>query len=344
MSGIRIKIFAIILFAALSINSVIAQSNFRVMFYNVENLFDTINNPQKNDDDFLPDGNLRWNQYRYWKKLNAISQVIDSINSGYPPALIGLCEIENESILFDLTKRSKLRKHKYNYIITKSDDPRGINVALLYQRDDIKITEAHEYKPVFIGLPESPTRNILHVTGQIENGSILDIFVCHFKSRVGGIKKTNPYRLQTAQLLKQKADSIINIRKQSYIIIMGDFNDYPDNESMRKILDGHSKNSEIKDRLLYNMFLNETNNKEKGSYRYRQRWIFPDQFIVNGNFLKNKGVVKIKDNRANVYRANFLLEDDPKYGGKKPYRTYSGFKYKGGYSDHLPIYFDLEFK
>lgn len=344
MNGIPNKIFVVISAIYLLAGPSFAQNNFRIVFYNVENLFDTKDNPQKNDDDFLPTGKQRWNNYRYWKKLNDISLVIDSINKGYPPALIGMCEVENDSVLFDLTKRSKLRKHKYNYIISKSDDPRGINTALLYQRDDIKITGIKEYKTTFVNLAESPTRNILHVTGKIVNGSLLDIFVCHFKSRVSGVKSTRPYRIQSARQLKQKVDSIIKIRKQACIIIMGDFNDYPDDESMRFVLDARSKNSEIKNGQLYNMFLHEANDKQKGSSRYRGRWNFPDQFIVNGNLLDNKAKTKVKDNRAIVYSSGFLLEDDIKYGGKKPYRTYSGYRYQGGFSDHLPIYMDLDIK
>lgn len=342
----KIKTYIIIL-SALLLTSSCTQAqdtygSFRIMFYNVENLFDTKDNPDKNDNDFLPQGNQYWNNYRYWKKLNAVSQVIDSLGNGYPPALIGLCEVENDSVLFDLTQRSSLRKHKYEYIISTSDDPRGINVGLLYQSDEIKLIATKEYTPAFVDIPQLPTRNILHVTGQIVNGEILDIFVCHFKSRGGGIKKTQPYRLQTAKLLKQKADSVMSVRKRPNIIIMGDFNDYPYDESMRHVLDARSKNSGIEEKQLYNMFLHEANDKDKGSYRYRGRWIFPDQFIVNGNLLKQKAKTRISNNEAYVYSAGFLLEDDTKNGGKKPFRTYIGYKYLGGYSDHLPIYMDLE--
>ena len=345
MSGCLIKmkiILSFTLFLLLSFQHVWSQDNFRVMFYNVENLFDTKDNPNKNDDDFLPQGKQRWSNYRYWKKLNDISKVIDSVGNGRPPAIVGLCEVENDSVLFDLTRRSDLRKHKYEYIISDSKDPRGINVALLYQRDEMKVLKVKEYVPVFRNLPESPTRNILHVSGKIINGDILDIFVCHFKSRSGGIKKTHPYRVQSAELLKQKVDSVMKVRKNPLIIIMGDFNDYPHDKSMKEVLSARKMGDKVQDKNLYNIFYHNINENKNGSYRYRGKWIFPDQFLVNGSLLNLKGQTRIKKGEGHVFSAGFLLEDDQKYGGKRPFRTYLGYKYLGGYSDHLPIYFDLE--
>lgn len=320
-----------------------AQKDFRVIFYNVENLFDTKNNPKTNDDDFLPTGKQRWSEYRYWKKLKDLSLVIDSMGKGYPPALIGLAEIENDSVLFDLCKRSPLRKHKYDYIITHSKDDRGMNVALLYQRDEIRILKTSEYIPKFEGHPNKPSRNVLHVTGKVVNGDTLDIFVCHFPSRNEGIKRSAPYRIDVAKLLKKNVDILFYTRRKANIIIMGDFNDYPDDISMRNILEGKSIESKIQAKSLYNMFLHKANKKD-GSYKYRGKWGFLDQFIVSGNLLNSKNKTKIRDNKASVFNKSFLLEDDVKYGGEKPFRMYSGYKYLGGVSDHLPIYLDLVIK
>ncbi len=319
-----------------------AQDNIRVMFYNVENLFDTKDNPDKNDDDFLPKGNQRWSNFRYWKKLNDINTVVTAVGEGRPPALVGLCEVENDSVLFDLTKRSSLRQHKYEYIISDSEDERGINVALLYQRDEIKILETKEYTPRFTDIEPLKTRNILHVSGKIINGDILDVFVCHFKSRSGGIKRSQPYRIQSAEFLRQKVDSVIQVRKNPNIIIMGDFNDYPYDTSMYEKLGAKETEAEKfpKDSL-YNLFYNLAKDKSAGSYKYRGKWFYPDQIIVNGNLLNTSKKTKLGENKASVFSADFLLEDDTKYGGKKPFRTYSGYKYLEGYSDHLPIYMDI---
>ncbi|MDR3056753.1 MAG: hypothetical protein LBU84_01265 [Prevotella sp.] len=320
---------------------VAAQENFRVVFYNVENMYDTKDNPDTYDDDLTPDGKLHWTNYRYWQKLNNISKVISSVGEGYPPALVGLCEVENDSVLFDLTKKAALQRHKYEYVITTSKDWRGSNVALLYQRDQIKILSKESYRPL-LGDSIRTTRDILHVTGRLVNGEILDLFVCHFPSRNEGIKKTRPHRIKCAELLKQKCDSVSLIRKKANIIIMGDFNDYPHDISMAEILRAQHIESDISSHNLYNMFYHKTKEKNAGSYKYRGKWNFLDQFVVSGDLLVKSGKVFIENKSAYVYSSDFLLENDnEKYGGQKPFRTYSGFRYLGGYSDHLPIYMDL---
>lgn len=336
MLRIVVCLFMVICTASLS-----AQNPFRIVFYNVENLFDTKDNPDTDDDDWLPQGNQRWSNYRYWQKLKALSSTIDSIGENYPPALIGLCEVENDSVLFDLCKRSPLRKHKYRYIVTKSKDDRGMNVALLYQRDEMKLLTIKEYTPRFSEAPDKHTRNILHVTGLVISGDTLDIFVCHFPSRVDGIKKTRPLRQQAAQLLKQQVDRVMARRAKANIIIMGDFNDFPNDDSMLKILAAGSMSESFKHRNLYNMFLDYDKKPDTGSYKYRGKWQFMDQFVVNGNLLKSVNAVFVKNNTAKVFSGDFLLENDEKYGGKKPFRTYVWRKYLGGVSDHLPIYLDL---
>lgn len=327
----------IFLFSSLYIN---AQEKFRVMFYNVENLYDTKDNPATNDDDLTPTGNLYWNNYKYWKKQHSISKVLLSVGNNYPPALIGLCEIENDSVLYDLTNRTNLRKHKYRYVITNSKDFRGSNTALLYQRDQFKLLRQNAYTP-FIDSVRT-TRDILHVSGKVINGDTLDIFICHFPSRSEGIKKTRPFRIRCAVLLKQKTDSIFSVRRKANIIVMGDFNDYPNDISMKEVLKGKSISEKTEPKDLYNMFYHKISDKSIGSYKYRGKWNYVDQFIVSGNLLNSKYKTSIKNREASTFSADFFLEkDNKKYGGLKPFRTYSGWKYLGGYSDHLPIYFDL---
>ncbi|WP_165040302.1 hypothetical protein [Dysgonomonas sp. ZJ709] len=310
------------------------------MFYNVENLYDIKDNPKTNDDDLTPAGNLHWTSYRYWKKLNDISKVITSVGNGIAPALVGLCEVENDSVLHDLTQKANLKKEKYEYIITKSKDLRGSNVALLYQRDQIRILKKNTYTPV-LDEKDRTTRDILHITGKVISGDTLDIFVCHFPSRTEGIKKTRPFRVNCAQLLKQKSDSLFRIRKKANIIIMGDFNDYPNDISMIETLRAQSIESTASSKELYNMFLHKIDDKSQGTYKYRGKWNYLDQFVVSGNLLNVDTKVRIKDRTATIYSADFLLENDVKYGNKKPFRTYVGYKYLGGTSDHLPIHMDL---
>ncbi|WP_029904706.1 hypothetical protein [Prevotella sp. 10(H)] len=344
MSGSgRFAILIIVVVLTYSI-PLVGQEKFRVMFYNTENMYDIKDNPDTNDDDLTPKGQLHWTKYRYWKKLNNIGKVIASVGDDYPPALVGICEVENDSVLFDLTRRSNLKEHKYEYIITHSKDDRGSNVALLYQRDQMKVISRNSYTPV-LSDPDKNTRDILHITGRVVNNELLDIFICHFPSRRDGIRKTRPDRIKCAELLKQKTDSILRIRKKANIIIMGDFNDYPYDISIKETLAAQSIESPISDKKLYNMFLDKAIKKESGSYKYRGKWNYIDQFIVNGKLLGNSSKVKIKNKEAHVFSEDFLLhEDSQKYGGLKPFRTYLGFKYLGGYSDHLPIYMDLIIK
>ncbi|MDR1707827.1 MAG: hypothetical protein LBR46_07460 [Prevotella sp.] len=335
-------ILLIILFLFSSRTFIIAQEKFRVMFYNPENLYDTQNNPNTNDDDLTPEGNLHWSGQRYWDKLKNVSKVIYAVGENYPPALIGICEVENKSVLHHLTTQTSLRKDRYEYVITDSKDHRGSNIALLYQRDQMRLISKKSYRP-FIDSVKT-TRDILHVTGRIVNGDLLDIFVCHFPSRSEGIKKTTRYRITCAQLLKQKTDSLFLIRKKANIIIMGDFNDYPDNASLYEALKAKGIEDNISAKGLYNMFYHRLKEKDAGSYKYRGIWNFIDQFIVSGNLLSKVNRTSIKDKAAYIFKDDFLMEEDTKYGGKKPFRTYSGWKYLGGYSDHLPIYLDLIIK
>jgi len=152
------------------------------------------------------------------------------------PALVGMCEIENDSVIFDLTQRSPLRVQEYAYLVSDSPDERGIDVALLYQRHQFKLLESREYE-IKVGKQNNhPTRNILHAVGNLINGDTLDVFVCHFPSRSGGARETEPLRIAAATLLRQKTDSLFLTRKDAHILIMGDFNDHPNNKSLLRTL------------------------------------------------------------------------------------------------------------
>ena len=314
------------------------------MCYNVENLFDTQDDPLKNDEEFLPSGKMRWTEWKYWEKLKNISRVITAIGEMHSPALVGLCEIENDSVIFDLTHRAPLRAQRYAFITTNSPDKRGIDVALLYQPDQFKLIQTYEYRVQFLNPSLPPTRNLLHAVGRIISGDTLDVFVGHFPSRRGGQLASDPKRIEVAALLREKVDSLFAVRHMANIIIMGDFNDHPDNHSLAATLNARNIiHSSLSARALYNLFLHRVKEPDFGTYKYAGRWEILDQFIVSGNLLTKGNKLKIKDNRARVFKAPFLLEQDNRYGGTRPYRTYLGPRYIGGFSDHLPIYFDLEF-
>ncbi|MDD2477102.1 MAG: hypothetical protein PHI32_14495 [Dysgonamonadaceae bacterium] len=327
--------------AILSISKTFAQDHFRIMFYNVENLFDTKHDSLKNDYDYLPGGFMNWSDWKYWEKQRNIGRVITAVGEMQSPALVGLCEIENDSVIFDLTKRSPIRAQEYEYLVTNSPDVRGIDVALLYQRHKFKLIEKNEYELILSKKDARPTRNILHAVGQVISGDTLDVFVCHWPSRYGGQLESEGGRIDAAQLLRNKADSLFAIRQNANIIIMGDFNDYPDNRSIYKILKARSLNYHLSKHELYNMFFHRIKERDFGTLKYQGQWNVIDQFIVSGNLLMEKASVKIDNNEAHIFKAEFLTEKDEKYGGIRPYRTNLGPRYIGGFSDHLPIFMDL---
>lgn len=306
-----------------------AQESFRVMFWNVENLFDTKDDPRKNDNEYLPDATRHWNHFRYWEKLKCLAKGIIASGNEFVPDLVGLCEVENDSCLCDLTRRSPLREAGYRYVMTESPDQRGIDVALLYQRGSFQLLHHQAIRIPHKQLKKGPTRDILHVAGKVLSGDTLDVFVCHMPSRSGGQAKSEPYRLLTAGILKQNVDSVMLHRKSPHVVVMGDFNDYPTDKSMKKLCsDGRLRNL--------------MKGKKGGTYRYRGEWGILDQFLVSESLLKRKGSIRTSFRHARILHHDFLLVEDEKYGGEKPFRTYNGMKYQGGFSDHLPVSLDLQ--
>jgi endonuclease/exonuclease/phosphatase family metal-dependent hydrolase len=317
-------------------------SPFRVVFWNTENLFDTHHDSLKLDEEFLPSSYRGWHYGRYRKKLADVSRVITALGEWASPALVGFCEVENDNVMRDLTKYSPLKEHGYQYVMTDSPDRRGIDVALLYQRDRFKLL-GYQFLRIY---PESPghfpTRDILHVTGQLLTGDSLDVFVCHFPSRSSGEKETEPYRLLVARTLKNTVDSLFAVRYCPQVIIMGDLNDYPYNKSVATVLTATFPPSQHPERNgLYHVLARKANQSNYGSCKYQGEWGLLDHIIVSGSLLDSGNTFHTDEGKAHVARLPFLLMKDEKYGGQQPFRTYSGMKYQGGFSDHLPVYVDI---
>lgn len=319
------------------------QAPFRVMFWNVENLFDTRHDSLKNDKEFSPDALRHWNYRRYKKKLADVARVITAVGEWTPPALVGLCEVENDLVMRDLTRYSPLKEQGYRYVMTHSADERGIDVALLYQRDRFKLLSSRPIPPGRVTVASRPTRDILHVSGQLLTGDTLDVFVVHLPSRSGGVKESEPYRLHVARKIKDAADSLFTVRLHPKIIIMGDFNDYPTGKSITQALEALSPPTQVEGNKLYHLLARKARNRHVGSYKYRGEWGLLDHLIVSGTLLKPSATVFTGEAKANIAWLPFLLTKDEKYGGIQPFRTYHGMKYQGGYSDHLPVYTDFLF-
>jgi predicted extracellular nuclease len=314
------NIVLLIMFLCLAFPA-LAQESFRILFWNTENLFDYKDDPKKNDNEFLPDATRRWTYFRYRDKLKNLAKGIIASGDEYVPDLVGLCEVENDSCLYDLTRRSPLKEAGYRYVMTDSPDQRGIDVALLYQRGSFKLLQHQSIRIPFKQVKKAPTRDILHVVGKVVSGDTLDVWVVHYPSRRGGKAKSEPYRLLVAEILKHAVDSVMQVRQNPNVVIMGDFNDGPSSPVMKKL---------CSDGRLVNLM----QGKKEGTYRYRGAWEILDQFLVSEN---------VRTKNAEVLQHPFLLEEDEKYGGDKPFRTYNGMKYQGGFSDHLPIILDLQF-
>ncbi len=314
-----------------------AQESFRAMFYNVENLFDCTHDTLKNDYEFLPDGPRVWTQARYYDKLTKIAKVIVAGGKEQVPDLVGLCEVENDSCLMDLAEHSPLREAGYRWVMTDSPDERGIDVALLYQRGSFKLLGGRSISIPRTQTKMRATRDILHVIGQVLSGDTLDVFVCHMPSRAGGEDMTESYRLFTAQILRNAVDSVMNARSHPNVLVMGDFNDYPTSRSIAKVLGAGAPKDDVQARRLYNLM----GGRKDGTYRYRGEWGVFDHLIVSGHLLLGHDAMRTSYGQAQILRLPFLLEEDDRYGGDRPVRTYSGRKYQGGYSDHLPVCVDF---
>ncbi len=304
--------------------TLILSSLLTFMELNCENLFDTRHDSLKNDQEFLPDGSYKWTPYRYWAKLNHLGQEIVA-QSDPVPDFVAMCEVENDSVMFDLTKRSLLRNAGYEYVMTSSPDERGIDVALLYQPASFALLHSHSIriKP----LPDTrPTRDILYASGLLITGDTLHVFVVHAPSRRGGEQVSRPYRLLVASQLAEAVDSVYAISRDAKIIIAGDFNDYADSPALQYLYEHH----------LINMSADaQGSHGAKATYRWHGEWRSLDQILCSPSLAARKQSSVIGD-------LPFLLEDDEKYGGKKPYRTYLGPRYLGGYSDHLPLVVQLK--
>ena len=316
---------------------IIAQNQkLRAIFYNTENLFDYRDDPIKDDNEFLPAATRHWTFYRYRQKLIQLSKVLVAAGDGDIPALIGLCEVENDSVIQDLFRLTPFARLGYRYFITESPDERGINVAFLYKRNLFKPITRQDFR---IRMPQGyrPTRDILYISGLIPGGDTIDVFVCHFPSRSGSEKESRPARKAANHTLKLITDSLFHTRKKPLLLIMGDFNDYPHDKLADATLPLLQPASHPATDALYNLMC--TLPKQKGSHKYAGVWGYLDQFIVSGDLLNPQTTPYILNTA--VFEAPFLLTEDTKHFGQRPFRTYYGYRYEAGFSDHLPIILDI---
>ncbi|MBN1117232.1 MAG: endonuclease/exonuclease/phosphatase family protein [Bacteroidales bacterium] len=312
-----------------------------VAFYNIENFFDTIDSPYTQDSEFTPTSAKEWNSVKYYNKLDKIASVIAAINghrdSETGPDIIGFCEVENSSVLKDIINYKTLKTEGYKYIHTDSPDERGIDVALMYKPKSftpehwISYT-LHLMNPV--SGKNDHTRDQLVVGGLLNNRNTCFI-INHWPSRSGGQIKSEPNRIAAALLTKHIADSVLKSDSTTQLIIMGDFNDDPDDISLARYLNVKPDTDNLKDWEFYNPLYSEFSSGY-GSLCYRDVWNLFDQIIVNDELLKNYSIEK-----SQIFAPDYLKEQEGRYKNY-PFRTFAGSKYLGGYSDHLPVYIQLK--
>lgn len=301
-----------------------------IAFYNLENLFDLEDDPYTNDNDFLHVSAKKWTPKRYRNKLRKLSYAISNIGrreTGKHPAIVGMAEVENAKVIEDLINSKHLEPYNYGYVHYNSLDERGIDVALIYDMDYFKVTSSNKFTIELMTLDglADYTRDILLVSGQLD-GETMHIIVNHWSSRREGEKETEPKRLTASAKVGEIIDSLKVKEPDAKILIMGDFNDDPNSKSIISLMDGYQ---------LYNP-MTTLRSFNRGSTQHNKHWILFDQILFTPNFLASSKE-QFEFYKADIFDEDFLKLFNGPYKGS-PFRTYVGKKYKGGYSDHFPVY------
>lgn len=283
----------------------------RIVSYNVENLFDTKHDTLKNDSSFLPDGMHHWTYRRYQTKIDRIAQVLVNIGGWESVPLVGLCEVENARCLRNLCY--KLRRFHYKYVHYDSPDERGVDVALLYDSTRLSILNS---RALSLSLDGDATRDILYVSALYEQRDTVHVMMCHLPSQLGGASNTDWKRQRAKSLIQSQIDSIFLFQPSAKIVVMGDMN-----TSAQDDLTG-----------MVNLMI-PIQKMGQGTHKYQGIWTCLDQFYISQSIATKA--------TTTIFSPWWLLEEDTKYLDYKPHRTYIGFRYNDGYSDHLPIVLHL---
>ena len=337
--------YLLVLFISFQISAIAQKKNYKVAcigFYNLENLFDTINQPEVNDEEFTPNGSNHYTPEVYKDKLSKLEAVISDIGKDASPdgvALLGVAEIENITVLQDLVNQPLLKDRKLQIVHYDSPDERGIDVGLIYNPKYLKVKHSEKLFVEIMNDDGSPrfTRDILYVNGMMD-GEPIHVFVNHWPSRRGGEAASAPGRAKAASVARAKIDSIQAVNPAAKIILMGDLNDDPISPSVTNVLMATGDTALANNGRLYNPWV-KYYSKGIGTLAYNDAWNLFDQIVISSSFInKNQKGLFIKD--ARIYRKEFMIQQSGRYKGY-PKRTYDFSKYIGGYSDHLPTYLIL---
>ncbi len=329
-----------LLMSFLCVSAAFAQNQvavYSVAFYNLENLFDTINNPETNDEEFLPNGTYRWGALKYQNKLENMAYAISKLGVDkycpQGPAVIGVSEIENRQVLEDLIKTGELANRNYGIVHFDSPDRRGVDVGMLYDRNQFEVDTAISVRLTFEHDPDRLTRDQLLVSGRMADERV-HIIVNHWPSRLGGEKQSRPSRDAAAKLSKHLADSVLAADPTSKVIIMGDLNDDPNNNSCKVVLGAVKTAEELTEGGYYNTMW-QLFDKGFGTLGYQGKWNLFDQIIVSANLVGSDRST-LKYFKSEIFNKDFLRQESGKYKGY-PLRTHAQGRYLDGYSDHFPV-------
>lgn len=334
---IRIRAFAFLLLSLVG-QELFAQHTLRIVEYNVENLFDVRHDTLKNDLDFLPEGSYHWTPGRYWKKQNDVAKTLMAVGGEIgAPVLVGLCEVENDSVLFDLTHRSVLRSVGYDYVMTNSPDTRGVDVALLYQPFLFRLLDCRSVRVPSFENGFRPTRDILYAKGELYTSDTLHVVVCHLPSKAGGASTATRHRRLAVETLRSVVDSVMNIHADAKLLVMGDFNAAIGEKIFKRLMPPLHETLPTSRRARH---------QPRGTYYFQKQWSYLDHMLVSEGWLRWQGkeMEKTNDRCGDAARCQSSESCLPFLLNEKgvPNRMYRGPVYNGGVSDHLPLYIDVE--
>lgn len=297
----------------------VQAQTFTVMSYNIENAFDTMHDEGKNDYEYCEGGERKWSYSRLFNKLKSVGKVIAAADEKRPLDLIGLCEVENDTVMQWITQRTSLKNLGYRYILTDSKDDRGIDVALLYSPFTFHPIETQHIRPK---TGKEKTRDILHVAGTLAGGDTLDVYLIHLPSKRGG-EEAQKLSMSICKQLQAHTESVRAKRQHPNFIIMGDFNAETNSQQLKLLTRSHH-------------LVDRTAKLQPGTYKYQGEWSTLDHILTHTTTLSHQ--------QTRILTLPFLLERDSTHGGDKPHRTYQGPIYQGGVSDHLPVVATFQIK
>lgn len=319
-----------------------AQKPYKVMFYNFENLFDTINDPEILDEEFTPDGPKKWNSVKYNKKIGNLERVlfdIAALDKNYP-AVIGVSEVENRSVLEDVIATPKLAPANYRIVHYDSPDARGVDVAFFYRPDVFELEGSAPIPFTMEGLPNFKTRDIVTMWGTIE-GEPFYFMVAHWPSRLGDKEASAPKRERAAEIMRRAADSVLRLDPATKVVMMGDFNDDATDDSITEVLGAKGDIRKLEPGDYYNPFINVLK-AGYGTLAYQDAWNLFDNIVVSENLVAGDGLkIRKASPKArfygNIFSRPYMIQQEGQYKGY-PLRTFVGNNFQGGYSDHFPVY------